>query len=56
MRTYRCPECSQPLAAFAGNVPASLPFSETAALVQLDQAVRRHERHCPARAALPIPA
>lgn len=49
MRTYRCAECGQPLA-LSVEPPAGLPFATTVALVQAEQAARRHERLCPGRA------
>ena len=48
MRTYRCADCAQPLA-LAVEPPAGLPFAVTTALVQAEQAARRHHRLCPGR-------
>jgi hypothetical protein len=45
MRTVRCPDCSEPVAAFAES-PAGLPFAHTVALAELDEALLRHARHC----------
>ena len=52
MQTYRCHKCGQVLATFVTVAPGlALPFSQEAAVQQVEARRQQHTERCPARRA-----